>query len=310
MPSPLNVPYMPRPLRSHCRRLRQPAPSKRAMRPKSAIFTLGLMALGLIFLVQPLYAFVPHPLHILELMTAHSGQAKTAILEQRITLHGLETETPPQILKGTLYLQWPGGYRLETVGERGHLVWVVRGSDSLTIRDGFIDPGPPNAIDLYPELFYHRTRTAMARRLAQLGINLEIASPGLWQAHPHWVLGARYPAPEKSQIWVHKENFRPLGWHIISAERQGYPLWEIHYLNWQQRHGFRYPRRINFYQDTVLLREIEITEAKVNSKLSPDLLNLEKLRARYPVRPAGGPPTPAMGEVKQALEDFSKMYRP
>ncbi|MGB5986727.1 MAG: hypothetical protein WBG37_15585 [Desulfobacterales bacterium] len=277
---------------------------------QAGICSWGLLLAGLIFLSTPLYAFVPHPLHMLDLMLANSGKTKTAILEQRITLHGLEADAPRRILKGTLYFQWPGGYRLESVGEAGHRVQVVRGSDSLIIRDGFIDPGPASAIDLYPDLFFHRTRAGMARRLTQLGIDMALASPGLWQGHPHWVLGAHYPDPDKSQVWIHKDNFRPLGWRINSTESQSYPIWEIEYVNWQQKHGFRYPRRINFYQDTVLLREIEITEVTINSKLAPDLLDLEKLRAQYPLRPAGGADSPAMGEVEQVLEDFSRMYRP
>jgi outer membrane lipoprotein-sorting protein len=301
------------------KRFSKPSPANGPGTTVNVYGTIKILALGSLILVpmivlqlfpaDSLHAFVPHPFHMLDLMIGKPSKIKTVIMDQRITIHGYDADTPSQVHKGTAYFHWPKGYRTETLGESAHRIHVVNGEDSLIINDGFSEPNPANVVDLYPDLFYFRTRSNLARRLGRLGVDLATAGPGLWQDRPQWIIGAHYPDDGKSQIWINKENFRPLGWRITSAGKPGYPVWEIHYVNWQQKKGFRYPRRINIYQDDVLVREIEITQVKINSKLAPDLLDIPKLRGQYPIRPVGQSAGQSPDEVKKVIDDFSKMYQ-
>jgi len=273
------------------------------------IYAIAALLLWILLPAATLRAYVPHPLHMLDLMLGKPKKIHSVVMDQRMTIHALDPQTPPDIFKCKVYFQWPKGYRMEQVGETGHRIQVVNGDDNVVIRDGFIEPEPAGLVDLYHDPLYFRTRSDMARRLSQQGIDINIAGPGLWQDRPQWVLGARYPDTAKSQLWINKESFRPLGWLINPTGTRGYPVWEIRYLNWQNRQGFRYPGQITFYQDEVLIREIEIMGVRVNVKLTPDLFDLHKLRVRYPVRTQEQSPGQPVNEVEQALEDFSKMYR-
>jgi len=157
-----------------------------------------------------------------------------------------------------------------------------------------------------------RSRTDLAQRLLDLGVDVSISSLGRFEGQLAYVLGAQYPDETGSQIWFDKETFLPIRWIISGEDPSGESdTLEIRYLIWWKIGTSRYPSRIEFYQNGNLVRVNRAINLEENPTFPMELFDVEYLKSRFPRTPVqpivpGEPDEPS--EVEKTIEEFRRIF--
>ncbi|MDJ0784614.1 MAG: hypothetical protein QNJ22_21805 [Desulfosarcinaceae bacterium] len=234
--------------------------------------------------------------------------------------------TLPPLLSEELIYQLPGGFRAEIRSETIQRIYLEVDGEALLLIDGRRVPAGESWFERFKDLLLFNRRLSLHRHLVREGVDLAVASLGLWQARPVFVLGARFPDAAPAQIWVDKESLLPLRWlwetagHSatttaseaarLPAERRRF---EIRYDRWQLFGKRHYPLRIAFYENGALVRRLAAEKVVVDAALDAGLMDLEALRqaARPPETDASqqeASEDPAVDEIQEAIDIFKQRY--
>jgi outer membrane lipoprotein-sorting protein len=276
---------------------------------------LIVLLLGFALLVTAAEAYVPHGLHLLELMTKEMGTTDSLQVSQKLIVRAgeLEGEGEESIeLTETLMYAFPDGFRSEISSQNAERIHVVFKGKSVTIIDKKVVAESESEFDRYKDIFLYNSRALLEIRLPQIGVDPSISSVGRFQGRIGYVLGAQYPDESTAQLWLDKNTFRPFRWLVKpGAFEDSAAMLEIRFYGWRQVGSIWYPVRIEFYQSDQLVRIIQVENLKINPKLSGRLFDIRRLKLTYPKGGQLLPDQPDAGEqseVQQTLERFQKIF--
>lgn len=271
-----------------------------------------VVLLAIILSASAAWAYVLHPLHLLELMTSEMGRAETLTVTQRLVIS--ESELPAQTLalQETAMYFFPDGFRSEITSNIAQRIHVVDRGRVATIIDAQLVSDREGDFDRYKDLFLYNSRDRLEARLRQLGVDTSISSLGMYQGRIGYVIGAQYPDETVPQLWLDKNTFKPFRW-LLRPGLYGDPAGglEVHYYGWRQFDTIWYPARIEFYQGEQLLRTILVQDVRVNPELDGELFDVRRLRAQYPRGGARLPPpteSEEQSDVQETVERFQRLF--
>lgn len=277
--------------------------------------TNGLIVFLLTFalFVAAADAYVPHGLHLLELMTKEMGTTDSLRVSQKLIVRAGELEGEESIeLTETLMYDFPDGFRSEISSLNAERIHVVSKGKSLTVIDKKVVAESENEFDRYKDIFLYNSRDLLEIRLPQLGVDPSISSVGRFQGRIGYILGAQYPDESTAQLWLDRNTFKPFRWLLRPAAfGDSATMLEVRYYGWRQVGSIWYPVRIEFYEGNRLIRIIQVEKLQVNPTLSGQLFDIRRLKLKYP---KGGPLLPDQpetgekSEVQQTLERFQKIF--
>jgi hypothetical protein len=255
-------------------------------------------------------AYVPPAPFLLQQMREALGQADAAVVRQVVSVLTGGKQPAGVELDETVKLEFPDCFRSDIDTPSVRRVHVVCGERSLTAVNGRIAAEPEDRYDRYKDIFLDQSGAAPGSRLATLGVDLAVTSPGRWEGRPVYVVGARYPDMSVTQIWLDKETFRPLRWVIppTAGTREAGVL-DIRYNRWRRVAALWYPEDIHFYVDSRPVRRIRVAGIDIVSGFEAALFDIDLLTASLeaPLPDRNRRPD-VIKEVKDAIKDFRRLY--
>ncbi len=276
-------------------------------------------------------AYVLQGQHVIQLMTEKLGQEKSLSVSQRVIFYNPvnlpdaqaavadQTASSP-MLQATMQLSeslkyiFSEAFRSDIVSESNQRVYVSNQGQSLTIIDGVISDAGESRFDVYKDLLLYRSREILSERLLNLGIDISVSSLGRFDGRPALVVGAEFPDETVPQVWIDKETFHPLRIMVFDTKSAYNPqtgFLEIRYSKWQQIGKINYPMQIEFIQDGVTVRAIEVDGYQINPKFSKDAFDIASLKLEYrqPARTtARTVESEGLSEVQKTIEEFRKIF--
>jgi hypothetical protein len=205
-------------------------------------------------------------------------------------------------------------FRSDIVSESNQRVFVSNQGQTITVIDGVISDTGESQFDVYKDLLLYRSREILCERLSNLGIDISVSSLGRFDGRLALVVGAEFPDQTVPQVWIDKETFHPLGIIVFGAKspystQTGFL--EIRYSNWQQIGKISYPMQIEFIQDGVTVRAIEVDDYQINPSFSKDVFDIARLKLEYRQSartPDPGSESEGLSEVQKTIEEFKKIF--
>ena len=257
-------------------------------------------------------AYVLQGPHLLRMMSQKLGPAKGLLVFQKQFFFDDSGHIATTGVDEVITYGFPADFRSEAWSEITQRIHVVRDEQSMTVLDGQILNNAISRFDRYKDLLLYRSRTLLPQRLGSMGIDLDLTSLGRFDDRIAYIVGAQYPDSTGTQIWLDKATLLPLRWLMpLDTDTPEIEQFEIRYLDWQAIERGWYPRRIEFYRNARLVREIAVESIQVNPSLSSAQFDLEALKAQWQ---ADGPAvepnseTEGLDEVDQKIEDFKKKF--
>ncbi len=278
-----------------------------AFRKKTAISFWWLVAL-ISFPGSAIAYVLPGPF-VLELMINHFGKAKRLLVHQTLKIYRQHLQNGPAELNETLRYIFPDKFRSDILSKDTHRIHIVSSDGLLTIFDGKVGVGRSGRFDHYKDILLYHSPLMLQKRLSFLGVDVSVSSLGRFQDKIAYVLGAEYPDESVPQVWVEKETFMPLRW-IVTGKTENDDL-EIRYGKWSKKGNLRYPGHIGFYQNDLLLREIDVNQIQVDPRFSEKLFDIKHLRSIHSgetVFGQGKGDALEDSEIKKTIEEFKKIY--
>lgn len=276
-------------------------------RKKKAVSFLCLVAL-ISFSGSAIAYVLPGPF-VLELMINHFGKAKRLLVHQTLKIYRQGLQNDPAELNETLRYIFPDKFRSDILSKNIHRIHVVSSDGPLTIIDGKAGVGRGSRFDRYKDILLYHSPLMLQKRLTFLGVDVSVSSLGRFQDKIAYVLGAEYPDESVPQVWVEKDTFMPLRWIVIGKTEND--NLEIRYGQWSKKGNLWYPGHIGFYQNDLLLREIDVKKIQVDPRFSEKLFDIKHLRSIHSGETVFGPGKGDKvedNEIKKTIEEFKKIY--
>ena len=258
----------------------------------------------------PVAAYVPQSGHILQLMADAQGETKHLKINQRLKVFDPLAASGEIVLAESVHYSFPNRFRSDINAESIHRVHVAAGQAALTVIDRRIVAETGSLFDRYKDLLLMRSRPLLEKWLAAQGIDTRRTSAGRYNDTLAFIIGAQYPDESVSQVWVDKATFRPLRWLIKTDE----PLvreFEIRYLQWQAIGNGWYPWKVEFYENQMLVRQIEVRLVSPENDIAPAMYDITALKQQY--SGVDGPQMPEdetrVNEVQDTIDSFKKRFK-
>ena len=277
-----------------------------------------VILLGLVTFYTPANAYVLQGPHILELMIGKLGTAGKLSVSQKLILYDNNPQSTGFELTETLRYIFPEQFRSDILSDNAQRIHVISKGAALIVIDGKVIAENESWTDHYKDIILYRSRILLQKRLASLGVDVSVSSLGRFQGKIAYVIGAQYPDKSVPQVWIDKDTFRPMRWLItgkddlLSASTESCKdFLEVRYHNWQQAEKIWYPMLIEFYQNDILIRQINVDQITANPSFPEDLFDIKQLQSIYsPASPLASDQQKPEGlsEVQKAIEEFKKIY--
>jgi outer membrane lipoprotein-sorting protein len=258
-------------------------------------------------------AYVLQGPHVLELMSEKLGRFKRLSITQKIVLYTGNLQQQAVEFTETLRYAFPEDFHSEIRSENIHRIHVASKGKAVTVVDGKISMDAEARFDLYKYVLFIHSRRLIQDKLESLGVDVWTSSLGRYQDKLALIVGARYPDESLPQLWVDKETFIPLRW-ILSEEQPDRQLnrLEVRYLDWGRVKNGWYPMTVEFYQNDVLVRKVNVERVETNPSFSEAIFDIDQLRSTYrAVSPALGEDQKpeGLGEVQKTIDDFENIFK-
>jgi len=244
-------------------------------------------------------------------MVEKLGRARSLRVTQTVQFHPDGNQGDPLELEETLWFAFPEMFRAEIQTESTQRIHVYAREEVLTVVDGRIDTDTETRFDLYKDILLFRSRPLLMHRLEHFGVDASVSSLGRFEDRVAFVVGANYPDESVPQVWIEKGTFLPLRWIVTRATGESRKdSLEVRYHQWHKASDTHYPKLIEFYQGTNLVRSIRLNEIRVNPSFPDSYFDVEHLRSiNQPVTPMepGQVELEEMSEIQRSLEDFGKI---
>lgn len=315
--------------------------------PKILVATVMNLALAVFFPVNA-QSYVLQGPHIIQLMTERLGQAKSLFVSQRVIFYNVEPQpdamdedysgspninttghpgrqsdasqetalappaasAPIQLEESIRYL-FSQAFRSDITSDKNQRIYVYNAGQTLTVIDGRIARFTESRFDLYKDLLLYRSRETLSERLVNLGIDVTISSLGKFEDRIALVVGAEFPDDTVAQVWIDKETFQPLRMIIPASLDNPTGLLEIRYNNWQKIGKTWYPMQIEFIEDGMTVRAVEVNNYQINPRFSEDIFDIALLMSEFRQSDSmseGASNNEGLSEVQKTIEDFKKIF--
>ena len=264
----------------------------------------------IIFLDFPVSAYVLKGPHLLEMMTQKMGKAKKLLVFQELRFYGGTQKESPVIIKETLRYHCPDKFRSDAISSNRKRIHVLSADKALTIIDGKVTAEIEDTFDHYKDIFLFRSRILLTNRLSLSGVDVSTSSLGRFQDKTAYVIGAQYPDESKPQVWIDKKTFIPLRWIIECDKKEPDKSLEVRYLKWQMFGKVIYPMHMEFYQNGVLVRELNVEKIVINPPLEDKLFNIDEIKSAFiSVEHDIINRSDELTDVQKTIEEFNKIYK-
>ncbi len=250
---------------------------------------------------------------VLDRFLQQFGREKALLIRQEVHVQIDAKSRDAAVVHETVRYAFPARFRSDAVSKGVERVHLHVDGESVTVLDQAIDPVARDRFNRYKDLILYRERGQLERLLARHGIDADVCTLGRFQDSVAYVIGARYPDASASQLLIDKETFWPVRWLFVEGkEPPAATTLEIRYLGWAKEGPAWYPRRMEFYQNGVLAKVIEVQEVQVDPVFPKDLFDPARLRSTY--APARQPDAGAgkgdaePDEIQKTIEEFKKIY--
>jgi hypothetical protein len=302
-------------------------------------FIVSFFIAVIFVLTPPVQAYVLQGRHVLDLMIARMGVARSLFVDEKLiyyrvaapvlppnavtaedsqpsantveghsrTEQGLAGnqdafETEEMELEGSLRFVFSQAFRSDVKSANSERIYISSGGSTLTVVDGKIVPSTGNRFDLFKDILLYRSRGALSERLLQMGVDVAVTSLGRFEDKIAFVIGADYPDETVNQLWVDKDTLLPLRLILKGGNGAGdSDTVEIRYLIWWKVGETQYPSKIEFYQDDQLVRVSQAKNFEENPTFSQQLFDIEHMKRVYPPAPAQ-PSTPVKPEEPSEIQ--------
>ena len=141
------------------------------------------------------------------------------------------------------------------------------------VVDGKATQGPERAADRYRDPLQFRSESPIKARLTAAGVDLSVTSLNRHAGRIAWVVGASPTDTEvRPQFWVDKESFLPMRWVLFEGKKNPRKV-EIWYHGWFKQGNSFFPKRVEFYADGRLFREIRVEKVSPAKALPAKLFD-------------------------------------
>jgi len=272
--------------------------------------TLLLIYLTHLLPTAPVEAYVLESGHILKLMAAEQGETKHLKINQRLTVFDPFTESGTIVLPETVQYSFPTRFRSDINAESIQRIHVASGQAALTVIDNRIVSDTGSRFDLYKDLLLIRSRPLLEKWLFERGIDIRITSVGRYNDMLAFIIGAQYPDNSVSQVWVDKATFRPLRW-LVKTDEPMVREFEIRYLQWQAIGDGWYPWKIEFYENQMLARQIEVRLVSPEQDIAKEVYDIPVLQQQFAEVISSQDPgdEPRENEVQDTIDSFKKRFK-
>ncbi len=280
---------------------------------KKIIVCLFLFAVFLLSASKP-EAYVLSGPHILHLMIDKIGSSKKLLVEQRLKIMNESEQSGSQSdftgIPERLSFLFPFNFRSDIATENIHRTIIISQKGAWSLTDGNSSEYVETGFDLYKDIFLYNSRESLEKRLSLLGVNMAVSSFGRFQGKTAYVVGAQYPDESVPQVWFDTKTFRPLRWIVSgrTSDKSG-DFFEILYHKWRKVNRRWYPMLIEFFNNNIKLREIEVLDVITDPLFGNDIFNVESIRAAAaPADDNADDISDGMLEIKKTIEQFKKIY--
>ena len=250
---------------------------------------------------------LPGP-HLLHLMVDNIGTPKSLSVTQQLVLYDSSLKNGIAKFNETVRYAFPEHFRSDTRSENIEKIHVVSKGETLTVIGGKVSDHGETEFDFFKDILLFRSRKMIQEKLSLHGVDVSVSSLGRFQGKAVFVLGALYPDESKSQVWFDKDTFRPFRWIIKGRDRDSLEIW---YLGWRRLADVWYPMRTEFYQDNILVREIQVSDIKINPSLPDDIFDINHLRSvntsSETIAPEKTDPG-GLAEIQKTIDEFKKIF--
>ncbi len=152
---------------------------------------------------------------ILQLSAREIGRADSLRVDQKLTTYffdkGTRTVKADQMIR---YL-FPDIFRIDQTADGVHQFYLAQGDQSITVVNNQVNQDAESEMDLYHHLLLQHRSAALITFLEAYGIDTTISSLGKFEKKPAFVIGARFPDENQSQLWIDKESHLPMRWLLV-----------------------------------------------------------------------------------------------
>jgi hypothetical protein len=174
------------------------------------------------------------------------------------------------------------------------------------VVDGVVAEGPERVADRYRDLLQFRRESLLKKRLLDAGVDLSVTSLNRHAGRIAWVLGASSSdRTVKPQFWVDKESFLPMRW--ILFEEESNQKVEIWYHDWFKEGNALFPRRVEFYAEGRLFREIRVESVTAGKPLAAKLFDPATYSQKKPAPPKVEAPVSEPSAQERQMEEIERI---
>lgn len=285
------------------------SPSLWPVKRVHVVICFVLCALAVSLLPARGFGYVVQGPHAAALMVKALGSGAGLSVKQRVRFYGLELSSQVHEVVEQAEYRFPERYRSEIRADGIHRLHVESDGRSVTVTDDRITSRSVSVLDGYKDLLMVRQTSALIEKLAAHGVNPLISSLGRFEDKLVVIIGARYPDESRPQVWLEMDTYLPLRW-IIRPDDAAEGPFEIHFLAWQQVNKQWYPRRIEMYENNMLVRDILVEHVSTSPASRPGDFDVDAIVERYAAAmaqqaPEGAPP---VDDIDKTIEDFRKRF--
>ncbi|MDM8514747.1 hypothetical protein QUF76_00980 [Desulfobacterales bacterium HSG16] len=306
----------------------------RSFQKKLSVWLLCLVS-GFCIFTHSAIAYTPDSSEILQLMVEQIGKSEGLRVMSHVYFYPADQSDSAapnndHMAEGpfdqTAIYRFCNRFRSQITGPLYERIHVHVSGRTTTAVDGRIVFPAETTFDLYKEPLLYRDAEDFEKRLKNLGVDISVTSLGRFTRRQVLIIGAQYPDEVPAQLWVDKKTFLPVRWMIGSdfsfdgkkegREKSGFLLkknfLDIRFSQWKKIGDILYPKKIDFFQNKILVRRMEAREATANPDLPDHFFDISHLPTGIEDRkqPGNTEVQTEIDEVEAIIEEFRKMYEP
>lgn len=276
---------------------------------KAIICTVFLCASVCVVCPHFAHAHILEGKHILYRMLEKMNLPGGFLLHQQVTHYDPETGGVAAEGRETLRFRMPEQFRSEMEADGLSRVYVASGDGAIIVINDRVFAETAIWTDYWKNIFWYRSLDRLEHFLESVGMDTSVSSLGRFQGEIAFVIGDVYPSESAPQLWVSRENFRPLRW-LFQAEDpvSGSPALEFRFGEWKQYSGVRFPSRIEFFVDQRLIRSVSAETGTTSPTFSPELFDIDLIRRMFESGESDAADREPDAEIQRRIDDFKRIY--
>jgi hypothetical protein len=269
------------------------------------------------------YGYVINGPKILQLVAHKIGRADTLLVNQDLVTYFFEPKVRRELAKEAVRYDFPNIFRSDLTSEGVSKFFLAKGDRTLSVINNQVDPDAESELDLYHFLLLHHHKNGLINFLETFGIDTNIRSLGKFEKEIAYVIGARYPDEDHSQLWIKKETSLPMRWLLVTLPQPNsmdldqtntpskLERLEFRFSLWQKFDRLYYPMRLDILHNGILIREIRVNDVIVNPELDNAMMDIDQQKTLYPkVRQSWIEPDEEddIDDIQKTIDDFKKRF--